>query len=170
MTTRLITGCLGVLTMLAAPGLARAQATPPATPPASAPSELPTTLPPASPAPAAPSAPSAQLVVPVPPANAVALCGDGSFVQAPAGPAACGTRGGLRLVLPTRPSGPPPRPVPELATPAVMAAPAAASQPPAGATMRCKDGTWLSGAPAAERCTDRGGVATVLPPERVPPR
>lgn len=41
--------------------------------------------------------------------------------------------------------------------------------PPAGATMRCKDGTWLFGAPSAARCDRNGGLATILPVRAAPP-
>lgn len=64
-------------------------------------------------------------------------------------------------------SSPPPAPAARPADPAPTAAAAAASPanatPPAGATMRCKDGVWLSGAPAANRCERNGGVAVILP-------
>jgi hypothetical protein len=39
--------------------------------------------------------------------------------------------------------------------------------------MRCKDGTWLAGTPAAARCNANGGLATILPPKPpagAPPR
>lgn len=29
--------------------------------------------------------------------------------------------------------------------------------------MRCKDGSYLSGAPSADRCANNGGVASVFP-------
>ena len=35
--------------------------------------------------------------------------------------------------------------------------------PPADATMRCKDGSYLTGEPVADRCRERGGVAVILP-------
>lgn len=48
-------------------------------------------------------------------------------------------------------------------------APLQSQTPPAGATMRCKDGTWLSGAPSAARCDRNGGLATILPVRAAPP-
>jgi hypothetical protein len=35
--------------------------------------------------------------------------------------------------------------------------------------MRCKDGRFLTGAPAAGRCDGYGGLAAVLAPPRVAP-
>jgi hypothetical protein len=34
---------------------------------------------------------------------------------------------------------------------------------PANATMRCKDGTYLSGAPSTDRCSGNGGTAVTYP-------
>ena len=69
-----------------------------------------------------------------------------------------------------------PRPVPpslaEIRAAQPSAAPSPASgpaTPPVGATMRCRDGTWLSGAPAADRCTQRGGVLIYVPQRPTPP-
>ena len=42
-------------------------------------------------------------------------------------------------------------------------APAAASAAPAGATARCKDGTYSMSATARGRCSSHGGVAMVMP-------
>lgn len=129
--------------------------------------------PPQLPRASAPPTPPAATVAPVlPPANAVALCNDQSFVLAPALPAACATRGGLKLVLPTFRSAPPAANAPGTRAPELRAeAPAPTSHtPPAGATMRCKDGTWLFGAPSAGRCASNGGLAVILPPApSVPP-
>jgi hypothetical protein len=128
--------------------------------------EPPPTMPPASPPPPTPA--RAPLVVP-PPADAVAQCNDLSFVVSPAEPAACATRGGIKVRLP----GPRRVPVTAAAAPAVRAAPAPAGNeaPPAGATMRCRDGSWLSGAPSESRCERNGGLAVILPaPPPVPPR
>ncbi len=42
---------------------------------------------------------------------------------------------------------------------------------PAGATGRCKDGTFLTGPVTEDRCTDKGGLAILIPARRVaPPR
>jgi hypothetical protein len=99
------------------------------------------------------------------PAGAVARCRDGSFIIAPADPSACATHRGVGVLFPQR--APPPRPG---ATPQPVARVVAQpSAPPAGATMRCKDGTWLSGAPAAGRCDANGGTAVILPSPRPAP-
>lgn len=125
------------------------------------PSAPPRALPAASPAPTAPAAAPAPVV---PPANAVALCNDQSFILAPAAPSACATRGGLKVTLPAYRAVPTPeavRPAPKgptAATPALVS-----DTPPAGATMRCRDGSWLSGAPAPGRCDGNGGTAAILP-------
>ncbi|MCE9601363.1 MAG: DUF3761 domain-containing protein [Gemmatimonadetes bacterium] len=128
----------------------------------------PRTLPAASPPPTAP-APAPKVVAP--PANAVAQCNDLTFVVPPAQPAACGTRGGVKLTLP----GVRPAPAAPATTPSVRAAaaqPAANARndaPPAGATMRCRDGTWLSGTPSESRCDRNGGLAVILPAPRAAP-
>lgn len=150
--------CLALL-MVAAP-LAAQDAPPP-----------PRQLPPASPPPAE-RAPAPPTTAPAPPANAVALCGDGSFVVAPALPAACGQRGGLRLTLPAARGQTPADVAPGRApapAPATLQAPRPPETPPAGATMRCKDGTWLSGTADAARCANNGGLLVILPPVRTPP-
>lgn len=131
------------------------------------PADPPRALPPASPAPTAPAA----VVAPVgPPANAVAICQDQSVIVAPAAPSACATRGGLKVTLPAYRAVPAPESVrpaakgPTQATPALVGA-----TPPAGATMRCRDGSWLSGAPAPGRCDANGGTAAILPVAPPPP-
>ena len=42
--------------------------------------------------------------------------------------------------------------------------------PPDGATVRCKDGTFVLSPVDASSCSDRGGVAVVLPQRQVPRR
>lgn len=144
--------------LLALPALrAQAQDTPPRQ------------LPPASPPPPAPEA----VRVPVPPPeNAVALCNDQSFVLAPATPSACAARGGLKVVLPRRVAPATPAPA-QPAQPAqqaqLQAAPAPSATPPTGATMRCNDGTWLTGPAAAARCDANGGLLVILPTHTPPP-
>ncbi len=129
---------------------------------ASAQDAPPRQLPPASapPTPSAATRPAA-----APPANAVALCNDQSFVVAPATPETCTARGGLKLILPARATPPA---TPPAAQASLQAAPAPSATPPSDATMRCKDGTWLSGTPAASRCDANGGLATILPPTPPP--
>lgn len=122
---------------------------------------------PPTPMPASPPPPASVAPVPVaPPENAVALCNDETFVLAPATVAACDARGGLKVAMPPR-RVPPPAPGTVPAPMLMQVTPDAT--PPAGATMRCKDGTWLTGVPADNRCVERGGVATILPPARVTP-
>lgn len=129
--------------------------------------EAPRPVAPASPPPAAP-APAPAVTVTAPPANAVALCNDQSFIIAPALPSACTARGGLKLVLPTYRPAPPSAAAPQTAS--VRAPePVRDDTPPAGATMRCKDGTWLAGEAAAARCAANGGLATILPVRAAPP-
>jgi hypothetical protein len=48
------------------------------------------------------------------------------------------------------------------AAPAISANVVAAARP-VGATMRCKDGTYLTGAVSADRCASNGGVAVTFP-------
>lgn len=75
------------------------------------------------------------------------------------------------VVAPTPPVKPVERtaPPPPAVAPAVRAAEPALvvrpqdEVPPLGATMRCKDGTWLSGTPSAERCDRNRGLAVILP-------
>lgn len=118
-------------------------------------------LPPASPAPTAPVA--APTLAPLP-ANAVAVCNDQSVIVAPATPSGCATRGGVKVTLPGHRTAPTPeavRPAPKgptAVTPALRN-----DTPPAGATMRCRDGTWLTGPAAAARCDGNGGSAVILP-------
>lgn len=127
-------------------------------------------LPPDSVRPATSAAPAAAAAQP--PANAVARCADGSYVAAAD---ACGSRGGLLVLLPASGSrAAPQRPVPTAAgaRPAAAAAQPAAvatAAPPPGATMRCKDGTYLTGEADANRCASNGGLAAILPAPRVDP-
>jgi hypothetical protein len=117
---------------------------------------------------APPAAPPAPSVVSAPPADAVALCKDGSFVIAPQPSTDCAPRGGVQVLMPPRPA-PPVRPAPAPSA-ALLVAPVSPTAPP-GASMRCKDGTWLTGTPSAARCASNGGVATILPaaPAAAPP-
>ena len=82
------------------------------------------------------------------------------------------------MFTPTTPAQtPPPLPIP--APPAPSATPVAAasatparalSAPPQGATMLCKDGSYLNGAPVESRCADRGGLASMFPQPLAAPR
>ena len=130
--------------------------------------EPPRALPPASPPPPAPAL--APKLVP-PPANAVAQCSDQTFVVAPAEPSACATRGGVKVFLPGARATPAPSAVaPTVRAPAPRpSALARDDAPPAGATMRCRDGLWLSGTPSDSRCDRNGGLAVILPAPRAIP-
>jgi hypothetical protein len=75
---------------------------------------------------------------------------------APAAPAA-------RVAAPPRT-----RPVAAASTISMNVIPATQG-PPAGATMRCKDGTYLTGAPSAARCVGNGGVAMTYPAQAASP-
>jgi hypothetical protein len=99
------------------------------------------------------------------PANAVARCGDGTYLVDRVDAAGCATHGGLSVILPR--SAAPQRPAATARPAAVPTAAVAQPQtPPAGATMRCKDGTYLAGTPSAERCGSNGGLAAILPAGR----
>lgn len=50
-----------------------------------------------------------------------------------------------------------------------MSAMIATTPQPANATMRCKDGTWLTGPAADGRCSANGGTALILPAARTAP-
>lgn len=120
--------------------------------------------------PATPPAPLTANPVPVPPDSAVALCMDNTFVKDPGTIADCGKHGGLRVAMPPHGN----RVLAPKASPAFAVRPAAANQaPPAGATLRCKDGTYLSGNTDAARCANNGGLAAILPaqsPSLPPPK
>jgi len=118
-------------------------------------------LPPDSVRPAAAASPAE------PPANAVAQCTDGAFVVAPADAGACATHGGVLVLLPQRAE--PRRPVAARVPVSAPAAARAAALAPDGATMRCKDGTYLTGAPSEGRCDAYGGVAALLAAPRTAP-
>lgn len=190
MTTLRVVGLASLMTVSATLALAQAPA-PPARPvPAEAPAVLPppaaavaparapggapaavSTTPTAAPVRAAAPAsslpvdsvrPSAAVPATTPPVNAVAQCVDGLFVT---DAAACASRRGLLVMLPAARTARPPAPPRSVAAPApvaVRAAAPASTPAPAGATMRCRDGTYLMGAPDAGRCAGNGGLAAIL--------
>lgn len=124
-----------------------------------------TGTPPTPPAPPPPPATAPKVIVPasaLPPSDsAVALCKDGSWVYAPRTAADCTQRGGLQVAMPLRAMAP--AVAAAITRAALVAAPAkAAAAPPAGATAQCKDGTFLFGAPNADRCAGNGGVAAIF--------
>jgi hypothetical protein len=69
--------------------------------------------------------------------------------------------------LAVRPMAAPPAPPAPQTTAARIAAAersvAPANTAPIGATMRCRDGTYLTGAASAGRCANNGGVAAIYP-------
>ncbi len=110
------------------------------------------------------------VAAPAPPANAVALCKDGTYIVSPADASACAGHRGLQAAMPQR-AAPPSAAARVAVQPAAVrgAASAANTPPPAGATMRCKDGTYLSGAPSGGACAAHAGLAMVMPAPRTPP-
>jgi hypothetical protein len=121
------------------------------------------------PAPATPPAPPKVVVPPSaqPPSDsAVALCNNGTWVMIPGTAADCGSRGGLRVAMVPHAKPPVKRTV--AVAPNVSAA--VVQQPrPAGSTMRCKDGTYLSGTPSADRCSANGGTAVIFGSQQATP-
>lgn len=116
--------------------------------------------------PAAPPAPRMAAPAPVPPEGAVALCVDNTFVKDPGTTADCAKHGGLKVAMP-----PHTKTVVRKTNPTLGVTSAAiAKAPPAGATMHCKDGTFLAGTPSKDRCANNGGLAAILPaPAQAPP-
>ena len=102
-----------------------------------------------------------------PPADAVALCGDGSWVIAPSDPSACASRGNAKILF---------TPTTRQVAPLAAARSTVAQQTPSanvrpdGTTMQCMDGTYLFGAPSDERCRQNGGVGVTFPPSGPPRR
>ena len=125
----------------------------------------------APPAPALPPRPSnipASQRTPTPPL---------SLRPAPVGSAVSSRRpDSAKIVAPAKPAAD--APAARVANPArktpVAIAPAAtktvltAEAPPIGATMRCKDGTYLTGTPSADRCSGNGGVSVTYPAQTAP--
>jgi len=153
-------------------------------PPATAAAARPGATPAATPVATAPVRPMARTGLPVdsarpraapaaapPPANAVAQCVDGTFIVAPNSAAGCSSHRGVLVRFPV--TAPPPRPgataTPVTSSATMRAAPVSPAQAPAGSTMQCRDGTWLSGPASAGRCDGNGGVAAILPAPRTPP-
>ena len=114
------------------------------------------------PTPPAPTPPKVVVPASVLPPNdsAVALCNNGTFVMKPRTVADCANRGGLKIALAQKGVTAPTRRVAasQSVRPAVVA-----QAPPAGATMHCKDGTYLTGTPNKDRCANNGGLAAILP-------
>jgi hypothetical protein len=148
----LTVGAIAIAAM-SAPGIARAQTATKAPPNAQQP------VPPSQQRVAAPPAPIAASPAPIPPDGAVALCVDNTFVKDPGTVADCAKHGGLKVAMPSHA-----KTVARKANPTLAAGAAAVSHaPPAGATMHCKDGTFLTGTPSKDRCANNGGLAAILP-------
>ena len=119
-----------------------------------------------------PPAPATALAAPTPPDSAVALCNDGSWIKLPRTAAECAARGGLKVAMPPR-LAPPPAPVAasEANRNIIVTQTATLNAGiPANATVQCKDGTFLFGAPSESRCAQNGGVAAILPVAPAPRR
>jgi hypothetical protein len=157
---------------------ARSQAAPPPPPPRVAQSSSAATSTPA--APVAPLKLLATSTVPTPPKvvvpasvlppkdSAVALCNNGTFVMRPGTTADCASRGGLKIAMAHRATAAT-APVRRAVTSQSVRPATAEQAPPAGATMRCKDGTYLTGVASADRCSGNGGLAVIFPVRPVAP-
>lgn len=113
------------------------------------------------------------------PNGATLRCRDGSYPAAFAPESACDAKGGVlvRFRLRGRP-GPLPQPAATPAAPASLIAPPAAARPdpatlrieapvkPDGATLLCRDGTYVTADTSATRCARNGGVKVRFRPER----
>ena len=122
------------------------------------------------------------LRVTTPPPSSVRPAGIRASIRSaqPAGPAAMVSPSPdpstLRQALTVIPGPPTPlplaRPVPSpIATPDITPAQRIASAdpaPPPGATMRCKDGTFLTGVASEPRCAGNGGLGVTFPATPTP--
>ena len=94
--------------------------------------------------------------------SAVALCKNGTWIYGSGSSADCIQRGGLLVAMPKR-TTPPSALAAAAAVSANVIAPARVGlAPPPTATMQCKDGTFLYGAPSADRCAINGGLAAIF--------
>ena len=101
--------------------------------------------------------------------SSVALCKNGTWIYAPGAITDCAQRGGLQVAMPPR-AKPPQVVAAAIAAQASVIAPArVATAPPATSTMQCKDGTFLYGAPSADRCANNGGLAAIFARPTPPP-
>ena len=94
--------------------------------------------------------------------SAVALCKNGTWIYGSGSPADCTQRGGLLVAMPKRVTPPSALAAASTINAAVIAPARVALIPPATATMQCKDGTFLYGAPSADRCANNGGLAAIF--------
>ena len=101
-----------------------------------------------------------------PPDGAVALCKDGTWIREPGVVDDCAKFGGLGIATPPRPK--PPEVV--RTAPRQIRAVVVDPTPPANATGRCRDGTYLYGPIADTSCSDHDGLAVRFPGHSTPPR
>ncbi len=94
--------------------------------------------------------------------SAVALCKNGTWIYGSGSPADCIQRGGLWVAMPKRATPPSALAAAVTVTASVIAPARVALAPPPTATMQCKDGTFLYGAPSADRCANNGGLAAIF--------
>ena len=92
------------------------------------------------------------------PAGATAKCNDGSYSTSTTAKGMCSGHGGVAEKIAPKPK---PAAKPAAAKPAAKPA-AAASAPPAGATAKCKDGTYSTAKSTQGACSKHGGVAEAL--------
>lgn len=125
------------------------------------------------------------------PNGATLRCRDGSYPPAMAADDACANKGGVLVRFPMRATARPieaaTAPTVRASTPAMRstadstrpegfvpwrerraqdAAEAARLRPPADATLRCGDGTWIARDTSSARCSGRGGVTLRIPTAR----
>ena len=106
--------------------------------------------------------------------SAVALCKNGTWIYGSGSAADCTQRGGLLVAIPKRVAPPSVNAAASAVSASVIAPARVATAPPATSTMQCKDGTFLYGAPSADRCANNGGLAAIFarptPPAARPAR
>ena len=113
-----------------------------------------------------PSPPPPKTIIPtsalLPTDSSVALCKNGTWIYNPGTAAECAQRGGLLVAMPKRTATLQVMAAAAVVSASVIAPARVALAPPATATMQCKDGTFLYGAPSADRCTNNGGLAAIF--------
>jgi hypothetical protein len=103
------------------------------------------------------------LAAQAPPAGATFKCKDGTYSTASTPRGACSRHGGIAQALGRAPAAPAP-------APSAAAAPAAgAAAAPAGATFKCKDGTYSTASTPRGACSRHGGIAQALAPAPAAP-
>ena len=113
-----------------------------------------------------PPPPPPKTIVPtsalLPTDSSVALCKNGTWIYNPGNAAECAQRGGLLVAMPKRAAAPQVMAAAAVVSASVIAPARVALAPPTTATMQCKDGTFLYGAPSADRCANNGGLAAIF--------